>query len=91
MAELPIVTPIIHLNGDRKETLIENLERCYCAVSDAIEALRRCAGNGRNFYPEPGRLERYEAQHMLRMEHLMAVYRSIEAEAIAIDQENPTR
>jgi hypothetical protein len=34
---------------------------------------------------------RAEAQHDGRMEHLMAVYKSIEAEAIAIDQENPTR
>lgn len=82
-----VITPIIHTNGDRRETLLANLEHAYSAVRDAMDALRQCAGNGRNFYPEPGRMEKYEAQHRTRQEHLHAVYASLEAEAIQIDQE----
>jgi hypothetical protein len=82
-----IVTPIIHLNGDRRETLLDNLERAFRAVRAAMDALRQCAPNGRNYYPEPGRLQRAERQHRERQEHLQAVYQSLEAEAIQIDDE----
>jgi hypothetical protein len=51
-----IITPIIHLNGDRYETLIEQLEDAYEAVGLAMDALQRCAPNSRNSYPIPGRL-----------------------------------
>ena len=83
-----IITPIIHLNGDRRETLQNKLEAAYAAVCAAMDALRQCAPNGRNFYPEPGRMSKAETQHQARMEHLGAVYRSLEAESIQIDKEN---
>ena len=86
-----IITPIIHMNGDRKETLLANLEAAYDAVQSAIDALRQCSPNGRNYYPELGRLQKAEAQHLERMKHLYAVRESLEAEAIAIDEENPGR
>jgi hypothetical protein len=88
MTRPAIITPIIHMNGDRRETLLNNLEQAYSAVHEAMEALRQCAGNGRNFYPEPGRFERYEAQHRERQMHLQSVLDSLEAEAIQIQQEN---
>lgn len=86
---MSIITPIIHLNGDQRETLLANLQHAYTAVRSAIEALQQCSPNGRNFYPEPGRLQKAEAQHAERMAHLDAVSRSLQAEAIAIDQERP--
>jgi hypothetical protein len=87
MTRPAVVTPIIHMNGDRRETLLAQLEQAYRAVSHAMDALRQCAPNGRNYYPEPGRMQKAEAQHQARMEHLRAVYASLEAEAIQIDQE----
>lgn len=86
-----IVTPIIHMNGDCKQTLLNNLEAAYTAVGAAMDALMECSPNGRNFYPEPGRLQKAEAQHRERWDHLQAVRASLEAEAIAIDKENPGR
>lgn len=83
-----IITPIIHLNGDRRETLLANIEHAYEAVQNAIEALQRCAPNGRNFYPVPGRFEKAEAQHWTRMEHLGSVLTSLKAEAIQIQDES---
>jgi hypothetical protein len=41
----------------------------------------------RNYYPEPGRMQKAEAQHRERQEHLHAVYTSLEAEAIQIAHE----
>jgi len=84
----PIVTPIIHLNGDRAETLVAALEHAYTAVQEAIEALRQCAPNGRNYYPEPGLLERAQIQYSTRQTHLEAVRYSLQAEATAIQQGN---
>lgn len=86
-----VIIPIIHLNGDRRETLMAQLETAYLAVGAAIRALQVCAPNGRNYYPEPGRMQKAEAQHADRMAHLGAVYRSLEAEAIQIDQEATER
>ncbi|HEY5865107.1 MAG TPA: hypothetical protein VI542_06075 [Candidatus Tectomicrobia bacterium] len=82
-----IITPIIHPNGDSKETLLANLEHAYHAVREAMEALRDCSPNARNFYVQPGRMQKAEAQHRERQEHLQAVLTSLEAEAIQIDKE----
>jgi len=82
-----VITPIIHRNGDRRETLLENIEHAYRAVRAAQDALRHCAPNGRNFYPEPGRMTLAEAQHRTRQEHLQAVLQSLSAEAEQIQDE----
>lgn len=84
---IPIITPIIHLNGDRRETLVTNLEDAYRAVNAAIKALTWCAPNGRNYYPELGRMQKSEVQHQARMAHLKAVRDSLEAEVIQMDEE----
>jgi hypothetical protein len=88
MPILPIVTPIVHRNGDRQETLLDTLETAYHAVRAAMDALRTCAPNGRNYYPEPGRLVLAEAQHRARQEHLHVVLESLEAEAGGIQRES---
>lgn len=79
-----VVTPIIHGNGTSKESLLEALKVAYSAVRDAMDKLRECAPNGRDYYPEPGRMEKAVAQHRQRQEHLQAVYDSIGDEALAI-------
>jgi hypothetical protein len=88
---IPVITPIIHLNGNRKETLIANLEEAYRALRTAQDALRECAPNGRNYYPEPGRLAQAEAQYRTRQEHLQAVCDSLLVEVEKIEEEYPTR
>ena len=84
-----VITPIVHLNGNSYTSLIEALEHAYSAVMDATEALRQTAPNGRNYYPEPGRLQRAERQHAERLAHLKAVMDSLQAEAIQLSDETP--
>ena len=87
---LAIITPIIHRNGDTRDTLLDQLKQAYSAVRDALDALQSCAGNGRGFIQDPGRLERYARQHRERYLHLKAVLDSLQAEAIQIQEENRT-
>ena len=46
---LAIITPIIHRNGDTRDTLLDQLKQAYSAVRDAMDALQSCAGNGKIF------------------------------------------
>ena len=86
-----VVVPIVHTNGDRAATLISNLENAYRGVCEAMEALRDCAGNARNFYHDPGRWETYCAQHHARQLHLQAVMESLIAECQAIEGQPETK
>lgn len=86
MDQIPVVVPIIHMNGDNLRTLVVALENAFDAVRDAIEALRQTAPNGRNFYPQPGLMDEAIAQHDTRMRRLREVCDSLEAEAIAIQK-----
>ena len=83
---IPVVVPIIHMNGDNPRTLVVALEDTFDAVSHAIEALRQTAPNGRNFYPQPGLMDEAIAQHNTRMRRLQEVRDSLEAEAMAIQK-----
>lgn len=83
-----VVTPIIHMNGDCREVLVDRLEVAYAAVNAAMDALRECCPHGRNYYPEPGRMVLALVQHRMRQEHLKVVSDSLEAEAIQIQKEN---
>ena len=86
-----IITPIIHMNGSGKRALIDQLCTAYRAVQDAMDALGKASPNGRDYYPEPGRLQKAEAQHRARITQLQAVADSLMAEAEAIQTENPGR
>lgn len=68
-----VVVPIIHLNGDRAETLLENLYNAVDAVHATGDALAKCCPNGRNFYPVDGLMPKAVEQHeerMLLLKHL---------------------
>ena len=86
-----IITPIIHLNGSGKRALVDQLCTAYRAVQDAMTALRHASPNGRDYYPEEGRLQKAEAQYWARQASLQAVADSLEAEAEAIQTEYPDR
>ncbi len=76
--------PIIHLNGSGKDNLLEDREAVYSALCDAEVALRKMAPNGRDYYPDPGRMTRAEALHRARQEHLRELIDAIMAEVEAI-------
>ena len=79
-----IITPIIHSNGDRKETLVNNLHEAHRAVRAAKNALRACAPHARNYYLIPGLFDHAMRQHMERTDHVYAVMQSLCDEAKAI-------
>lgn len=82
---MDVVTPIIHLNGDRKDTLIALLRQAYKACRVALVQVQACVPNSRNYYPEPGRYEKALRQHIERADHLIKVIDSLAAEAEAIE------
>jgi hypothetical protein len=59
--------PIIHLNGTSKQSLLEQLEEVYLALSAALDAMRKASPNGRDYYPQPGRMEKALLVHRRRM------------------------
>lgn len=85
--KIELAVPFVHLNGDRRETLLNNLENAYTAVMAAMDAMRQCSPNGRNAYCVDGLMRRLEAQHRTRQEYLQAVADSLEAEAIALQEQ----
>mgnify|MGYP001604637144 CR=1 FL=1 len=86
-----IITPIVHMNGTSRQALVEQLCTAYRAVQDALDALSLASPNGRDYYPEPGRLQKAEAQHRARRTQLQAVADSLIAEAEAIQEQYPLR
>ena len=82
-----VVTPIVHLNGTSKQELIDQRLAVLDALRKAGEALRNAAPNARDYYPEPGRLTRAEAQHRRRLETLKLLVKQVEAEVTLIDRE----
>ena len=83
----PVTAPIIHLNGDRAETLLAQLEAVYSALSDVLEAMRKAGPNGRNYYPEAGLLEKAVEQHQRRMKVIAYLQDEIVAECDAIHEQ----
>ena len=85
--KIELAVPFVHLNGSSRESLENNLSAAYAAVLEAMDTLRQCAPNGRDAYPKPGLMQRLEAQHRTRQEYLQAVADSLEAEAIALQEQ----
>lgn len=81
-----LVVPIVHLNGTGKESLLEARERCYEQLRLAAVALADMGPNGRDYYPEPGRMERAIDQHNRRMGWLRQIMTEIEVECEMINE-----
>ena len=79
-----VVLPFIHLNGDRAETLVENLSEVYDAMCDVEEKLRQCSPNARNAYPCDGLMEKLVEQHSHRLNLLGELKLSVLEEAQGI-------
>ena len=80
-----IVTPIVHLNGTSKAMLLEELDGAYRALDDALCAMAQAAPNGRDYYPEPGRMEKAVAQHERRMRTIRDLRDELEREVGMIE------
>ena len=75
-----LVTPIVHLNGTSRDSLLGQRSDAYDALEKAAAALRQMAPNGRDYYLEEGRLQKAEAQHMRRLAAIRSLQDEIERE-----------
>lgn len=87
--EVPIATslsvPSIHMNGTSKEALLEAIEESYSAISGAMDKMRQCVPDGRDYYVQAS--EAYGVardQHRDRCLKLQAVMDELQAIAEAI-------
>lgn len=87
-AKRDLIVPTVHLNGTSAETLTDNLCEVYSAIGDAIRKLKQAAPNGRDYYLEPGSLERATDQHMRRMKTLTDLQDELQAEIEAIEDQS---
>lgn len=87
VAKEPPVVPIVHMNGTSKAELIRLRDDAYAALNFAYRVLKLMAPNGRDYYPEPGKLELAIAQHTKRLQSVADLQASIETEMEAIDQQ----
>lgn len=82
-----IITPIVHLNGTSMDSLISDRCDAYAAIQTALETLAKVGPNGRDFYPEPGRMDKAVAQHQRRMKVLSDLMAEIEEECRLIEEQ----
>ena len=80
-----VVVPMVHINGTNPEDLVECRSEAYVAISEAIDAMRKCNPNGRDFYPVPGMMQMAERQARRRMEALRGILDELEREIELID------
>ena len=80
-----VVCPIVHLNGTSKDELIRPRQEFYAALQEAERKLAAMAPNGRDYYVQPGLLEKAQAQYDRRLEVLAGLLAEIEAEIDGID------
>jgi hypothetical protein len=86
---MSVIVPIVHLNGDRFATLMDQLTAAYDAVCAAEKALQGAAPNARNYYPVDGLFEQAVAQHRARQAHLVALRKSLAAEMVILSAAYP--
>jgi len=87
MSNENLVLPIVHLNGTSRKELVDLRCEFGRKLRDAVEALTAMSPNGRDYYPEPGRLEKATAQHKRRLDTLHALYVEIESEVLDLETE----
>jgi len=79
-----LVLPIVHLNGTSRDELVYlRIEACH-QLRQALAALAEMVPNGRDYYLEPGRMEKALKQHERRVEAVRKVYEGVTAEVEAI-------
>ena len=84
--EPTLVLPIVHFNGTSAETLRHQRENVYFVLQQSLEVMRGMSPNGRDYYLEPGRLEKAEEQHARRCRTIAALMDEIETEIGELDK-----
>ena len=80
-----MMVPFIHLNGTSHQTLLEQTDAAFRAVTGAIEALQVAAPNHRDYYPRGDAAWRQVLQeHRTRLEALERVRNELNTILIAI-------
>ena len=80
-----MLTPTIHLGGDRREQLQDDACDAILAVRVAIRALEKIYPNGRNYYPQgPGAIGHAMTDYRTMIAKLESVLAEIDDLAIAI-------
>ena len=79
--------PLVHLNGDTKETLSKQVEVSCSAAMAAFAQLHDCGPNQRNYYPRGDTAwENAVAEHRSRLERLDSVFKELAALHLAIEE-----
>jgi hypothetical protein len=82
-----MILPTIHLNGTSKAALVDDLCEASAAIDAAYQSLKKCAPNGRDYYPQgPDALKAATDEHMGRLRALDAVKSDVDQFLIAIDE-----
>jgi len=76
-----VLLPAMHVNGTSQEELLRQVQEAASAVNGAIDALRRAAPHGRDYYTIPGYAEN-EAIGIATKEHRgrLAMLETVQAE-----------
>ncbi len=81
--------PTIHLNGTRRDSLIDELGLVAEAIDTAYQAMKRTAPNGRDYYPQGNTaLDEAMTEHQSRLRRLDEIKGEIEFIAIEIDRQS---
>lgn len=82
--------PTIHLNGTSKKELLDGYRAAYSALGDAIEALRKTAPHGRDYYVQSDDARALATaidEHQARLAKLVLIRDEIEAIAVAVQEQ----
>lgn len=81
---MPIMNPIININGATRESHIEARLIARQTIRDAIEAMSHIRPHGRDYLGDVGRYNDDLAIHNERQAMLNRLYNDLETEALAI-------
>lgn len=88
-----IIAPIVHLNGTSKRGLTEPIDEALDAIREAYDKLKKCAPNGRDYYPHTESqqaMSRAQTEHRERLLALHNLQTELEALWTAIEDQEPT-
>jgi hypothetical protein len=77
---IPVVLPIVHLNGTSRGELVEQRIEVGHKVREALKALAEAFPNARDYYLVDGLLAKAREQHERRRLALQGVLNEMEAE-----------
>lgn len=81
---MTVVTPIVHRNGTSPGELLQQRSELRIALAAVLGKLEAAAPDGRDYYPEPGKINDAIRQHAARVATINAMMRDIEVEMESI-------